>query len=189
MKNPAAVALGSIKSKRKAKSSRLNGLAGGRPSISTRFWRQVDKSSDCWIWKGEDSYNGYGRFAVKHFHNRKENFNRKVRVPAHRFSFLEAGGTIPEGMQIDHLCRNRLCVNPAHLEAVTPKENINRGTVAEALKKRKAAITHCPKGHAYDEENTRMRSDKFGRECRACNKQHSREWRINHLMPSLPETK
>jgi hypothetical protein len=83
-------------------------------------------------------------------------------------------------MEIDHLCRNPSCSNPNHLEAVTRRENILRGAGPTALKARNAAITHCPKGHEYSTENTRLSKNKKGvvrRHCKICGKVWSRAWK------------
>lgn len=79
---------------------------------SQRFWQKVDKSGDCWVWTSSQWGKGYGKFTVK-----------DVSIAAHRFAYQDTKGPIPEGMQIDHLCMNKLCVNPDHLEAVTNSEN------------------------------------------------------------------
>lgn len=79
---------------------------------------------------------------------------------AHRVAYEEIMGPVPEGLELDHLCRTRSCVNPSHLEPVTHRENMNRGDVATRRK------THCPKGHPYDEENTGIYNGY--RNCRAC---------------------
>lgn len=110
--------------------------------------------SGCWIWLGA-LVCGYGNLMV----------NGKT-IKAHRFSYEQKYGKIPEGMQLDHLCRVRCCVNPNHLETVTQKENINRGICASTEK------THCPKGHPYNETNTFRRRNRNSRECRICMRQN-----------------
>lgn len=102
----------------------------------------------CWEWQGQRLKSGYGHYK---------------RTTAHRWVYERLVGPIPAGLQIDHLCRNRPCVNPAHLEPVTPLENIRRG-------KGHGSETHCPHGHPYDEENTRWRARGSGRDCRACDR-------------------
>ncbi len=85
---------------------------------------------------------------------------------AHRLAYTEEYGSIPEGLVIDHLCRNRACRNVEHLEAVTSRENVLRGpTTVAAINTVK---THCPQGHAYDEANTRVYEGH--RHCRACDR-------------------
>lgn len=118
-----------------------------------RFWRHVEKTPDCWNWTGVLAGGGYGKF----------NF-RYVGIQAHRVSFFLAGRVIPDGMVLDHLCRNRRCVRPDHLEAVTERENVHRGispAAGNALK------THCPRGHEYTDFNTYV-GFKGKRHCRTC---------------------
>lgn len=93
-------------------------------------------------------------------------------VLVHRWSYTHLVGEIPEGRQLDHLCRVRNCVNPAHLEPVPAKINTHRGMSPAALNLRK---THCLNGHPFDEENTRWY--RGTRNCRACQRERLRKWR------------
>lgn len=127
-----------------------------RPAIERFRALTALDANGCLVWTGYIQSNGYAR----HWVDGKN-------LIAHRWSYEYHVGPIPEGMQIDHLCRNRRCVNPEHLEVVTPAENSRRSTSAEAARARGARITHCPRGHPYDEENT-LFDRKGGRSCREC---------------------
>ena len=121
------------------------------------FWSRVLKTDTCWLWQGVTS-NGYGRFPVKR--------DGKPRyLLAHRVAYEELVGPIPEGLQLDHLCRVHSCVNPDHLEAVTGSENCLRGLLGRL----RVWKTHCPHGHPYDEVNTYV-GPSGRRDCRACNR-------------------
>lgn len=121
-----------------------------------RFWKSTKRTEACWLWTATLDHNGYGRF-----------WNGERYVPAHRWSYERLVGPIPVGLQIDHLCRTRACVNPAHLEPVTQRENMLRGVGACS---RNAVKTHCPQGHALTPDNLdRSHMLKCGRrKCRAC---------------------
>lgn len=131
------------------------------PPPSERFWANVEKGDGCWIWTAARVSQGYGAFTIG-----------RVQIPAHRFAYEEIVGPIPEGLFLDHLCRTPPCVNPAHLEPVTCKENILRGTAASA---KNAAKTHCDHGHPFSPENTRI-TPKGHRECRTCRREITRKY-------------
>lgn len=118
----------------------------------------------CWIWKAGKS-DGYGSFCV----------NGRT-VHAHRFAYLNLRGEIPEGLEPDHLCRIRRCVNPFHLELVSQKVNILRGDGPPAQNARK---TFCKRGHPLNSTNTRIRKN-GNRECRICSNEQSRRWKKLH---------
>lgn len=119
----------------------------------------------CIEWEGARLPKGYGFFTVV------AGTRGKHSIYAHRLAYELLVGPIPPGFCIDHLCRNPSCVNPAHLEAVTHAENVRRG-LAGAVQRAK---THCPHGHAYDEENTYINARGF-RFCRACRRIAVNRW-------------
>lgn len=95
-----------------------------------RFWSKVDASAPCWVWTAASAGKGYGKFTLS--------ANGKTRYPlAHRYSWELLVGPIPEGMTLDHLCKNRKCVNPDHLEVVTQAVNCLRGESPPARNARK----------------------------------------------------
>lgn len=114
-----------------------------------RFMEKVEQTPECWYWVGALADNGYGNF-----------WDGARQEKAHRWSYVNiGGGTIPEGMVIDHICRVRDCVRPDHLRVMTRGDNVRIGE--------KANRTHCPLGHVYNDENTYYRST-GSRVCRAC---------------------
>ena len=126
-----------------------------KASDISRFFVRVDATGICWEWQGLLSDAGYGRFTTSYRDVRKE-------TGAHRWLWLLLVGPIPDDLVLDHLCRNRKCVNPDHLEPVTIGENIRRGWFPNRDK------THCPQGHPYSPENTKLVNGGRGRACRAC---------------------
>lgn len=130
--------------------------------ISLRRW-VADTATGCWIWQGWKNPEGYGSATV-----RGTSAGRKTRL-AHRAIYEILVGPISDGLQIDHLCSTRSCVNPAHLEPVTARENTLRSNAPTAINARK---THCPKGHPYDEANTYVwkRGGSTHRRCKACHR-------------------
>ncbi|MDX3315184.1 HNH endonuclease signature motif containing protein [Streptomyces sp. ME08-AFT2] len=134
------------------------------PKDMARFWVKVaaPDSNGCWLWTGKVNRYGYGDFGL-----------RKRLVKAHRFAYTVTRGPIPDGLVLDHLCRVRHCVNPAHLEAVTQRENTLRGDAPSA---RRARLTHCPQGHPYSKANTYVTS-RNERKCRACHRIRQRAYK------------
>ncbi len=133
----------------------------GRPRVPLveRFWLKVQKSKKCWEFEGGPTgHNGLYRKISRG--SKEEGF-----VYAHVFSYQLAYGPIPDGLVVDHVCRNPTCIRPSHLRAVTQKENILSSPITlAAINARK---THCPSGHLYDTKNT-YRSKRGIRYCRAC---------------------
>ena len=124
------------------------------PSLAQRLESKYERitESGCWIWTGSTVWGGYGM--VK--------FNGKNKL-AHRVAYeYYTGETIPLGMDLDHKCRVRCCVNPAHLEIVTRKENLRRGLTGKS-NNHNARKTHCPRGHEYTLLSTGKRA------CYTCN--------------------
>jgi hypothetical protein len=126
---------------------------------------QTDERAGCWPWRGNLNSNGYGRLYV--------GIHRRA---AHRIAYELLVGPIPEGLTLDHLCRNHACCNPAHLEPVTNRENIMRGDTIPAANARK---THCLHGHEFTPENVGFCSD-GSRRCRTCQHTLKRGWKISH---------
>ncbi len=134
-----------------------------------RFWSRVDKSAGpdaCWLWTASLNRSGYGQFWIGTKNHR-----------AHRLAWIEIRGPIPDGLVLDHLCRNRACVNPAHLEVVTHRENILRGVGPSA---KHAVQTHCKRGHEFTPENTvpfKSANGRMRRGCRICLYRSQAEYR------------
>lgn len=121
------------------------------------FWDKVEKTPTCWNWKGATTGAGYGHVSGDKM--------------AHRVSYELIKGPIPQDNDLDHLCRNHACVNPDHLEPVTRQENVKRG---------KALITNCPRGHPLVEGNLRTRKDGH-RSCLTCHRERMRRVRLTKL--------
>lgn len=130
-----------------------------------RFWTKFERDEfGCWLWHAAADHLGYGRIGLA----------GKV-VLAHRFAYELLVGPIPAGLDLDHLCRVPACVNPAHLEPVTHRENQRRGMARHFLGLEQSRKTHCPQGHPYDEANTYRHNGR--RYCRTCKVTKTREAR------------
>lgn len=125
-------------------------------TLEERFWAKVHKTPTCWNWTGA-SNRGYGYIGLG---------PGKGQDVAHRVAYRLLVGPIPDGLTIDHLCRNRGCVNPDHMEPVTTKVNVLRGVGRTA---RQARQTHCKRGHPFDLFNTYY-NNRGNRSCKACGK-------------------
>lgn len=135
---------------------------------------KIQITPGCWIWTGTKHSGGYGTINVR------LGVNAVSKLLVHRVVYEHYNGPIPRGLTLDHLCRNRLCVNPDHLEPVTNKENILRGEAFSAVFARR---DRCVRGHLLTPENTSRYSHKGidqGRICRTCHRERQREQNRKH---------
>lgn len=126
---------------------------------SERFWQYVVKTATCWLWTGGQSH-GYGNF---HLDGRQ--------VGAHRFAYAEVHGPIGAALVLDHVCRNKLCVRPSHLQAVSQRINVLRGDVARALRENR-----CVNDHEFTPDNTYV-NPKGARVCLICRRASEARYR------------
>lgn len=127
-----------------------------------RLWRKIVVLEDCWEWVGATDDKGYGRIAIG-----------GKKMLAHRVMYETEHGPIPPGLELDHLCRNRRCVKPSHMEAVTHRENCLRGFGVGAMAARR---THCKHGHPLDGLATHQRY------CLTCHRLRSRTRRLSRRL-------
>lgn len=132
-----------------------------KDSAEDRFWAKVSVTGFCWLWTRAKNAYGYGVFQLVPTYKGKGG----KQVKAHRHAYELLVGPIPDGMQLDHLCRVRSCVNPDHLQPVDNRTNALRG---QGFTAKNAKKTHCPQGHPYDEKNTYHAPKTGWRQCRTC---------------------
>lgn len=136
-------------------------VAASSAELRFRMKVRIDGRTGCWNWAGAISSNGYGTFA---------------KDAAHRWSYRHFVGPIGDGLDLDHLCRNRSCVRPSHLEPVTRSENLLRGYAARGLP------TSCKRGHDYTPENTGINPTNGRRFCRECGRSAKRAYKARQRM-------
>ena len=132
-------------------------MTHGDEKLPRRLWNKITIDNGCWLWAGAKS-RGYGQ-AI---------YSGRVQY-VHRIVYEALKKPVDRGFELDHLCRNRACVNPLHLEPVSHQTNVVRGEAPMAVKLRHSRRTHCKRGHEFTAENTYQRPT--GRECRECWKQ------------------
>jgi hypothetical protein len=130
--------------------------------LGARIARRLEVTPACWLWRGADNGAGYGQVAVKHGGKWMPRY-------VHRLVFEALVAPIPDGLTLDHLCRNTRCANPAHLAVVTGTENIRRGSSPAMVIARSGK---CAQGHPRDPQNVRQRADGHLR-CVPCSRQYA----------------
>lgn len=147
-------------------------MSTARRPLEERFRAKVEirAADECWPWRGWIDDKGYGLISVG-------GRGAQKRLKAHRVAYELLVAPIPAGLTLDHLCRNRACANPAHLEPVTSRENTLRG---ESVSARYARRDRCVRGHEFTSENTRI-TPAGARDCRTCGRERARETRSRRL--------
>ena len=133
--------------------------------IPAHIWERVhaEPNSGCWLWTGAATTRGYGTLWDVPIAGKRRS------LQAHRYVYSMLAGPIPDGTEIDHLCRTHCCVNPAHLDPVPHAVNCRRGNVGINSRSK----THCPHGHPYNDENTYVVPSTGERVCRTCKRRRA----------------
>ncbi len=139
-------------------------------NLIERFWNKVEVLDEgCWQWKGGKTLHGYAQlWAGK---------PEQKLLLAHRFSYTYFRSPITTGLEVDHLCRNRACVNPWHMELVSHAVNLARGNRSKHIGLFHSLQTHCLNGHEFNHHNTYYHPIKGYRKCRICSAAHQRDLR------------
>lgn len=135
-----------------------------RGTLAERFWPKViEDANGCWVWTGNRTKDGYARFSVR----------GGLTIPAYRWAYEQMVGPIPDGLEPDHLCLNKACVNPEHIEPVTREVNVQRALFV----KHGSSAEFCPNGHPRTPENRVQRKRPRGitGECKVCNRERMRQ--------------
>lgn len=135
-------------------------------SNEERFWPKVEPTGFCWIWKGSLGRHGHGYFNLGADENRRG-------VAAHKFAYETLVGIVPDGLELDHLCRNPPCVNPDHLEPVTHAENLRRGFAPSNVINRRQV---CGEGHDISKPEQVYVTKSGRRTCKKCTARRQREY-------------
>ncbi|MEV5451643.1 HNH endonuclease signature motif containing protein [Streptomyces sp. NPDC052535] len=133
-------------------------------TVMDRLIANLRQDGSCWVWTRSTNGDGYGLISIK-----------RAMIRTHQVSYQLFVGSVPDGLQLDHLCRVRLCVNPDHLEPVTSGENTRRGTASQYLPDR-SKWTHCKNGHAFTAGNTYTHPKTGYRTCRRCRADRQKEY-------------
>lgn len=154
---------------RKLAEDRLIGvLLSDAARLDKLIWQKTDRSGDCWVWTAGKNAKRYGQICLYDKQTR-----RQFSFKAHRVSYEAVHGKIPDGLQIDHLCKNPSCIRPSHLEAVSARTNNIRSTSPTSILAQK---THCMRGHPLSGENLHIRPN-GNRACKLCQRWLQRRWR------------
>lgn len=134
--------------------------------FAQKFWSNVEKTEGCWLWKVSINTQGYGNITRQY-----------KKILAHRYSYEQSNGSIPNGHEIDHICENKICVKPDHLVAVTRSDHAKH--TAQMIRNRSMDRTHCTNGHELNNENSYIYSRPKGAEgnmrrvCKLCKKMYA----------------